>query len=105
MERLRALEDAGTRRGGGGAGPPSGGGDPPRPLSPSAITPTGNPSLRVQIPPPLHAGEGDSDGGEGGGGWGDGEIAVEDDAVVETEVYVRRRLGLWGYIVGADRLP
>ncbi len=34
-----------------------------------------------------------------------GEGAVEDDAVVETEVYVRRRLGLWGYIVGADRLP
>ena len=105
VERLRALEDAGTRRGGGGAGPPSGGGDPPRPLSPAAITPTGNPSLRVQIPPPLHAGEGDSDGDEGGGGRGDGEIAVEDDAVVETEVYVRRRLGLWGYIVGADRLP
>jgi len=105
VERLRAVEDAAIRRGSGGAGPPSGGGDPPRPLSPAAITPTGNPSLRVQIPPPLHAGEGDGDGDEGGGGRSDGEIAVEDNAVVETEVYVRRRLGLWGYIVGADRLP
>ena len=111
VERLRAAEDVAGRRGGGSvaraaaAGPPSGVGDSPQPLSPAGITPTGNPSLRVQIPPPLHAGEEDGHSDEGGGGEGSGEIAVEEGVAVETEVYVRRRLGLWGYIVGADRLP
>ncbi len=111
VERLRAVEDAAVRRGfpEAAAAAPSGGSEAfVRPTSPVAITPTGNPSLRVQIPPPLHADEGDSDSG------GDGGIAVEgsaggpaagDGVAIETEVYVRRRLGLWGYIVGADRLP
>ena len=64
--------------------------------------------LLAQCDAELHADEGDSDGG------GDGGIAIEgsagraaagDGVDIETEVYVRRRLGLWGYIVGADRLP